>query len=194
MHSDQNMHEVYPLSYWGALASILLFNAVGYFIFQSFVENITSSVIIPLLFWFFIFFSIERAFFGRIKTFLNDPNRVAKSIVPKTFGEVCKIIITLALLAANIWLALGHFPFERTETTWWAPLLFNIFCLGVSYFLALTQVKSLKTAGGCVRIVGILGCSLFIVVGIFFENVRYIAGVIGLETVSFLVVSWLLED
>lgn len=194
MQPQSHLREVYPVSYWGALGSLLLLNAVGYFIFQSFVENISSSVIIPLLVWFLVFFSIERAFFGRIKTFLNDPNRTTQSIIPKDLGGIFKIIFVLALLIANASLALGYFPFERQETAWWAPLLFNLFCFIVSYLLAMTKVTSLKTANGAPRIIGIFGCSIFIALGIFFPNVRYIAGIIGLEAVSFLIVSWLLED
>ncbi len=190
--NQKNMHEVNPQSYWGALGSMLILYCVGHFIFQGFVANIRSSVIIPMLLWFLFFFAVERVVTGRIKSFL-DSDRTARTSIPRSINEIFKLIFTLAMLVPTTLLALGYYPFEKPLSSWWAPLLFNVFSFAVAWIITKSDHTSLKMAGGCGRIIGIFGCSIFILIGVVYPDVRYLAGVIGLECLSFLIISWLLE-
>jgi hypothetical protein len=195
------LKELSVQSFWGAVASFILLQIFGYFIFQAFVFYFGSILMVWGIPWLLVFMVFQAEVICKIKKFIREGSLAEgiKSFIPtqkRCFDDFFKFFLSVVFLIVFIAFLLGYYPFPMEKAPTMVLVAFYVFSWAVSWLVsyAIRNRANSKVASGQGRTVGFAIGALFFAAGLIFRELAYFHGFIGLGVSVILTVSWLLED
>lgn len=215
-----DLGEITVESFWGAIASFILLQIFGYFIFQTFLVSIDfvnsftffgeSGFIIFILGigFLFMFMFFQSISFYKIRVFLSKNGFNSPFNFLTELDELIKFILAICFTIILIIIMIGYYPLPKKDSDFLILISFYIFSWFVSYLVSKfrKQKASFLIAKGFNRYAGIIAGLFFFILGLASQNLAffkkdevfsqfaYFLGVVGLGIVIALVCSLLMEN
>jgi len=199
--------EIKAESFWGAIASIVLFQIFGFIIFQAFIFYLDSPF---MLFygsiWLLVLLFFQSKMFAKIRVFLSKQTVKSATLSLRQIDDWAKFILTLIFIAVLILFFFDYYPFPIKDYDILHLIAFFVFSWVVCSIFSIKiqegmpQTKNLKFQGsiGGGIIVGLMFMGLAYVFDRFadfelFFNF-YLIGMAGLGIIMICLTIWLLQD
>ncbi len=197
---SSQFREVRVASFWGAVATILLFQIFGFIIFQAFLYYVQ----VPFLFifggiWIFAFMSADAVAFRKIRDFFQNEFTGTPLNSLKQVDDFVKCGVSVFFVGVLVLFAFGYYPFPHYEFTYGVLIGFYVFSWGGSLVISQLlkrskpSIKISRDRRGLVMGV-VIGIVFFSVAYFLAKELFYVFGMIGLGMCILVISSWLLED
>jgi hypothetical protein len=200
MASSSEFKEVTIESFWGAIATVLLYQLFGFIVFQAFLSYI--SVPIFLFFgglWIFVFMIADAVTLKKIRKYLDNEFTISPVQSLKQIDDFLKFCVTLVFAVILVLFFLGYYPFPRYDYNIFTLFAYYLFCWVISYGISrlLKQSPSsiLISKNRTGLLFGLVVGGVFILVSYFIaKEMFYLHGMIGIGVCILIISSFLLED
>jgi len=192
--------EVVIESFWGAIATLFLYQLFGYIIFQAFLYyQLHLPYILFGGIWIFAFLTVDAITINKIRDFLQNTYTQSPLQQLKQIDDLIKAILaTLFFIILLLFLA-GYYPFPQYPYD--LPLLISYFIISwiISYLISrMLQNKKPKikisSDPKAIPMGLLIGGSFFIITLTIAPGLFYLHGMIGLGIILLVSSSVLLKD
>jgi len=197
-----SFQEIKIESFWGCVASFLLFQLFGYVIYQSFLHHLDPTTMLPLpigFIWILVFMLGEAGTMYHIRKFFMQQGSHNAIHSLHTTDDVVKMLLSILFAIFLVLIYLGYYPLPKKDIDIIGLMFFYGISWIVSYIASFSidkfgsKLKQNKAPGAIIG--GILVGSIFIVFSLIFNPVLfYLFGLMGLGVIVLLSSSLLLED
>jgi len=198
--NSNEFKEVRVESFWGAIATLVLYQIFGFIAFQAFLSYLKTPLFLVFgSIWIFAFMVADAVTFKKIKNYLGNEFTTSPLNSLKQLDDFIKFCVTIFFAFVLLLFIVGHYPFPFIEFDSATLFAYYIFSWIVSYIISLMlkktkpSIKITKNRQGLV--LGFtVGISFFLISYFTTQEVFYLVGMVGLGFCIMIISSWLLDD